>query len=103
MSAFDNLPLVIEPAQLAERLDAADLILLDLSSAARYADGHIAGARWVDAKRTQRGQPPAPACCRSRPSSRRCSPISVITRMPFMWSTTTKAAPGPVASSGCST
>lgn len=60
MSAFDNLPLVIEPAELAARLNADDLILLDLSSAARYADGHIAGARWVDAKRTQRGQPPAP-------------------------------------------
>ncbi|PZQ38649.1 MAG: thiosulfate sulfurtransferase, partial [Ectopseudomonas oleovorans] len=60
MSAFDNLPLVIEPAQLAERLDAADLILLDLSSAARYAAGHIPGARWVDAKRTQLGLPPAP-------------------------------------------
>ena len=60
MSAFDNLPLVIEPAQLAERLDAADLILLDLSSAARYAAGHIPGARWVDTKRTQLGVPPAP-------------------------------------------
>uniref|UniRef100_A4XPX4 Sulfurtransferase n=1 Tax=Ectopseudomonas mendocina (strain ymp) TaxID=399739 RepID=A4XPX4_ECTM1 len=60
MSAFDNLPLVIEPAELAERLDAADLILLDLSGAARYAAGHIPGARWVDAKRTQLGQPPAP-------------------------------------------
>jgi thiosulfate/3-mercaptopyruvate sulfurtransferase len=60
MSAFDNLPLVIEPAELAGRLDAADLILLDLSSAARYTAGHIPGARWVDAKRTQLGQPPAP-------------------------------------------
>ena len=60
MSAFDNLPLVIEPAQLAERLDAADLILLDLSSAARYAAGHIPGARWVDTKRTQLGLLPAP-------------------------------------------
>lgn len=60
MSAFANLPLVIEPAELAERLDAADLILIDLSSAARYAAGHIPGAQWVDAKRTQLGQPPAP-------------------------------------------
>ncbi len=60
MSAFANLPLVIEPAELTERLDAADLILIDLSSAARYAAGHIPGAQWVDAKRTQLGQPPAP-------------------------------------------
>lgn len=60
MSAFDNLPLVIEPAELADRLDAPDLILLDLSSAARYAAGHIPGARWVDTKRTQLGAPPAP-------------------------------------------
>lgn len=60
MSAFDNLPLVIEPAELDARLDAPELILLDLSSAARYASGHIPGARWADAKRTQLGQPPAP-------------------------------------------
>ncbi|RIA34590.1 thiosulfate sulfurtransferase [Ectopseudomonas oleovorans] len=60
MSAFANLPLVIEPAELAERLNATDLILIDLSSAARYAAGHIPGAQWVDAKRTQLGQPPAP-------------------------------------------
>lgn len=60
MSAFATLPLVIEPADLAARLDAAELILVDLSSAARYAEGHIPGARWVDSKRTQFGQPPAP-------------------------------------------
>ncbi|WAJ36993.1 rhodanese-like domain-containing protein [Pseudomonas sp. GOM7] len=60
MSPFADLPLVIEPAELAARLDADDLILVDLSSAARYAEGHIPGARWVDSKRTQLGQPPAP-------------------------------------------
>lgn len=60
MSAFANLPLVIEPAELAERLDAPDLVLLDLSNAARYAAGHIPGAHWLDARRTQYGQPPAP-------------------------------------------
>ncbi|WP_031304049.1 rhodanese-like domain-containing protein, partial [Pseudomonas sp. EGD-AK9] len=60
MSAFANLPLVIEPAELASRLDAAELILVDLSGAARYAAGHIPGARWVDSKRTQLGRPPAP-------------------------------------------
>jgi thiosulfate/3-mercaptopyruvate sulfurtransferase len=60
MSAFANLPLVIEPAELASRLDAAELILVDLSGAARYAAGHIPGARWVDSTRTQLGRPPAP-------------------------------------------
>ncbi|MBO3275326.1 thiosulfate sulfurtransferase [Pseudomonas schmalbachii] len=60
MSAFSALPLVIEPADLAARLDAAELILVDLTSAARYAEGHIPGARFVDPKRTQLGQPPAP-------------------------------------------
>ena len=60
MSAFANLPLMIEPAELASRLNADELILVDLSTAARYTEGHIAGARWVDSKRTQLGQPPAP-------------------------------------------
>ncbi|MCY1259455.1 Thiosulfate sulfurtransferase [compost metagenome] len=60
MSAFSALPLVIEPADLASRLGAAELILVDLTSAARYAEGHIPGARFVDPKRTQLGQPPAP-------------------------------------------
>ncbi|MCY1343585.1 Thiosulfate sulfurtransferase [compost metagenome] len=60
MSAFSTLPLVIEPADLASRLDAPELILVDLTSAARYAEGHIPGARFVDPKRTQLGQPPAP-------------------------------------------
>ena len=60
MSVFTSLPLVIEPAQLAERLDAPELILVDLTSAARYAEGHLPGARFVDPKSTQLGQPPAP-------------------------------------------
>ncbi|MEK1907901.1 MAG: rhodanese-like domain-containing protein [Pseudomonas sp.] len=60
MSAFSDLPLVIEPAELAARLQVPELILVDLSSAARYAEGHIPGAHWVDSKRTQLGQPPAP-------------------------------------------
>jgi thiosulfate/3-mercaptopyruvate sulfurtransferase len=60
MSAFAALPLVIEPADLATRLDAAELILVDLTSAARFAEGHIPGAHFVDPKRTQLGQPPAP-------------------------------------------
>jgi thiosulfate/3-mercaptopyruvate sulfurtransferase len=60
MSAFSNLPLVIEPADLAPLLGTDGLILVDLTSAARYAAGHIPGARFVDPKRTQLGQPPAP-------------------------------------------
>ncbi|SDJ28030.1 thiosulfate sulfurtransferase [Pseudomonas indica] len=60
MSAFSSLPLVIEPADLAVRLQAPELILVDLTSPARYAEGHIPGARFVDPKRTQLGQPPAP-------------------------------------------
>ncbi len=60
MSAFSSLPLVIEPADLAARLQAPELILVDLTSPARYAEGHIPKARFVDPKRTQLGQPPAP-------------------------------------------
>lgn len=60
MTAFADLPLVIEPADLASRLTAPELILVDLTSAPRYAAGHIPGARFVDPKRTQLGQPPAP-------------------------------------------
>lgn len=60
MSVFADLPLLIEPAELASRLDAPELILVDLTPAERYAEGHIPGARHVDSKRTQLGQPPAP-------------------------------------------
>ena len=60
MTAFAELPLLIEPAQLASRLDAPELILVDLTSTARYSSGHIPGAHFVDPKRTQLGQPPAP-------------------------------------------
>ncbi|AMO79078.1 thiosulfate sulfurtransferase [Pseudomonas citronellolis] len=60
MSAFSDLPLVIEPAELAARLDAPELILVDLTSPARYAEGHLPGARFVAPARTQWGLPPAP-------------------------------------------
>jgi len=59
MPDFSDLALVIDSEQLAERLDAPELILVDLSSAARYAEGHIPGARFVDPKRTQ-SPPPVP-------------------------------------------
>lgn len=57
---FSALPLVIEPADLAARLDAPELILVDLSSAAHYAEGHLPGARHVAPARTQLGTKPAP-------------------------------------------
>jgi len=60
MSAFSTLPLVIEPADLTTRLTAPELILVDLTSAARYAEGHIPGARFVAPQRTQLGQLPIP-------------------------------------------
>lgn len=60
MSALSDLPLVIEPAELIKVLEAPELILVDLTSVARYHEGHISGARFVDPKQTQRGLPPAP-------------------------------------------
>ncbi|WP_199267126.1 rhodanese-like domain-containing protein [Pseudomonas eucalypticola] len=68
MADFSGLPLVIEAAQLQERLDAPELILVDLTSAARYGAGHIPGARFVDPKRTQLGQPPAPGLMPTLPA-----------------------------------
>ena len=38
MSDFSGLPLVIEPSDLLPRLDAGELILVDLTSSARYAE-----------------------------------------------------------------
>lgn len=60
MSVFSGLPLVIEPRELMERLESPQLILVDLTSRARYDAGHIPGAHFVDPKRTQLGLPPAP-------------------------------------------
>ncbi|KJH79331.1 MULTISPECIES: rhodanese-like domain-containing protein [Pseudomonadaceae] len=67
MSAFSALPLVIEPTDLAERLNEPELILVDLTSATRYAEGHLPGARFVDPKLTQLGQPPAPGHLPGKP------------------------------------
>jgi thiosulfate/3-mercaptopyruvate sulfurtransferase len=60
MSEFSSLPLVIEPADLLARLEAPELVLVDLTSSASYGAGHIPGAHFVDPKRTQLGQAPAP-------------------------------------------
>ena len=48
MPGFSGLPLVIEPSDLFARLNAPELILVDLTSVARYDAGHIPGARFVD-------------------------------------------------------
>ena len=66
MPDFSGLPLVIGPCDLNARLNAPNVIIVDLTSEARYAAGHIPGARFVDPKRTQLGQPPAPGLLPSR-------------------------------------
>lgn len=74
MPDFSGLPLVIESSDLLAQLDAEHLILVDLTSAARYAEGHIPGAHFVDPKRTQLGQAPAPGpvgCAWGQRSARR--------------------------------
>ncbi|CDI93513.1 thiosulfate:cyanide sulfurtransferase [Pseudomonas aeruginosa PA38182] len=101
MSVFSDLPLVIEPSDLAPRLGAPELILVDLTSAARYAEGHIPGARFVDPKRTQWGQPPAPGLLPAKADLEACSASWATARRRPTWSTTTKAAAGRAASSGC--
>lgn len=103
MTDFSGLPLVIEAADLLPRLDSPQLILIDLSSANRYVSGHIPGARFVEGKRTQLGQPPRPACCRPWANWKNCSANSATVTMPCMWCMTMRAAAGPGASSGCST
>lgn len=60
MSDFSNLPRIIEAADLAPRLAAPELILVDLGSATRYAERHIPGARHLDIARTHRGNSPTP-------------------------------------------
>jgi len=60
MPASEYWPLVVELGQVRPVLGASDLIVVDLSSALRYSEGHIPGARWLDPKRTQLGTPPAP-------------------------------------------
>ncbi|WP_263261602.1 rhodanese-like domain-containing protein [Pseudomonas sp. RIT-PI-S] len=60
MADFSGLGLVIEPVDLAARLGAPGLVVVDLTSQARYAAGHIPGAHFVAPARTQLGTPPAP-------------------------------------------
>ena len=59
MPDFSGLPLVIEPGDLLARLDAPNLIVVDLTSAARYDAGHQAvraGRRVRSPTASQRSQ-----------------------------------------------
>lgn len=55
---FDNLPLIIEPEELAPLLSSPELILVDLTSPESYAQGHLPKACFVNPKHTQHPQPP---------------------------------------------
>jgi thiosulfate/3-mercaptopyruvate sulfurtransferase len=53
-----TLPLLLQPAELAPQLDTADLVIVDLSSAAAYVRQHIPGAVNVDAAQVTASRPP---------------------------------------------
>ncbi|TVP54448.1 MAG: sulfurtransferase [Halomonadaceae bacterium] len=57
---MSDLPLVIEPQQLAPLLGDPRLLLVDLSQLQNYQQGHLPGAVHVPPQLTQRGTPPAP-------------------------------------------
>ncbi|WP_416137573.1 sulfurtransferase [Halomonas sp. HK25] len=62
MSSEANLlPLIIEPEQLAEHLDAPSLLIIDVSlKAESYAEGHVPGALFLDKGRLMRGSGEVP-------------------------------------------
>lgn len=53
-------PLLLEPAELAQHLDADKLLIIDLSKPTIYVQAHVPGAVHVDFKRLQSGEQPAP-------------------------------------------
>jgi len=55
-----TLPLVIDAAQLAQALNTADLLIVDLSSQESYAAGHIPGAIRIDPAMLMSGRQPIP-------------------------------------------
>ncbi|MBB3060987.1 sulfurtransferase [Microbulbifer rhizosphaerae] len=57
---MNELPLIIEPEELAAQLEREDLLLVDLSSAQNYAAGHIPGALHLPFQALMAGTPPAP-------------------------------------------
>lgn len=52
MSDFNQLPLVIETADLWQNISTKDFILIDIGSITRFAQGHIQGARHIAPKLT---------------------------------------------------
>ncbi|MDT8896610.1 rhodanese-like domain-containing protein [Halomonas sp. I1] len=62
MSSEDNLlPLIIEPEQLAEKLDAPSLLIIDVPlKAESHEQGHVPGAVFLDHKRLLRGEGEVP-------------------------------------------
>ena len=57
---LNNLPLILEPAELEPLLGHASLVLVDLCRPDQYVSAHLPGAIHVSPAETQRGQPPAP-------------------------------------------
>lgn len=55
-----DLPLLLEPEQLAALLPLENTLILDQSKVDGYADGHIPGAIHLDFKRLQSGKAPTP-------------------------------------------
>ena len=62
MSSEANLlPLIVEPEQLAEHLDAPELLIVDVPlKAESYAEGHVPGAVFLDHRRLVRGSGEVP-------------------------------------------
>jgi thiosulfate/3-mercaptopyruvate sulfurtransferase len=56
----NKLPMLIEPATLAEHLDDPDLLIIDLSKGQVYDQAHVPGAIHLDFQELVRGTPPAP-------------------------------------------
>lgn len=56
-----NLPLLIEPSELARHLGKSELRIVDLNQAGVYARAHIPGAVWLDYGRIIAPHPPAAA------------------------------------------
>lgn len=57
MSLF---PLLLQPAELAGRLNEPRLLILDVGKEAIYQQAHLPGAIFLDYRRLQKGVPPAP-------------------------------------------
>lgn len=57
---MSGLPLILEPEQLASQLGRKDLLIVDLSPAQNYAEGHIPGALHLPFQALMAGTSPAP-------------------------------------------